>query len=399
MIEVRQVHEDELDAMLTCMTTAFGVPKESWADGFYNGPYNDLKWKRVVVVEGKVVSCLVFIPARVFLGGTTVSMGGIAGVATLPEERRHGYAGMLLTDSVRVLREQGFATSALYPFSFRYYRKFGWEFASQVLTFSAKPELLPRYGESSRVRPFDEGDLSALMRLYESYYSSRVGPFVRDEMHWKRHILPRAEKVLVYDCDGIQGYLLATQSEEDSETHYRVYEIVVASEEARRGLVGFLAGTAGEASRVTITSSEYDLRALGLLSPRAHWEEGYDPRAEIRIVPQFQFRIIDLEEALKALSRRITSFSGELTIKVRDEIGDWNEQPVTITAPGEVRHVSGPNWVAGDVRTISQIFVGFLSAPDAFSLGRIEISGAEALDLAQHVFPECEPFIPHLDEF
>jgi predicted acetyltransferase len=388
MIEVRQVRKRELDAMLECMTTAFGVAKEEWADGFYNGPYSDLEYKRVVVADGKVVSCLVIIPSTIYFGGTTIRMGGIGGVATLPDERRHGYAGMLMANSVHALRDLGFATSALYPFSFKYYRKFGWEFAGHCLIYSAKPSLLPSASEASLVRPFTEDDLPSVMRLYDEHYGSECGPFVRDEYHWRRHILPKAAEKWV--CDN--GYLLGRRYEEDGEKRFGVYEAVAATDEARRALVGFLARL--DVDKVTWLTCERDLESLGLITPRAHWEEGYDPRAEIKVTPSFMFRIVDLKASLEVLTDRMDD---ELSIIVEDEIGVWNE-PVTIKA-GAVSPGVSSNWLKADVRILSQIYIGYLPPADAFSQGLIEVSGPDALTLAERLFPASEPFIPQLDEF
>ena len=395
MIEVRQVQKRELDAMLECMTAAFGVAKEEWADGFYNGPYNELQYKRVVVADGKVVSCLVIIPSTIYLGGTTVRMGGIGGVATLPDERKHGYAGMLMANSVHALRDLGFATSALYPFSFKYYRKFGWEFAGHSLKYLAKPGLLPSASEASLVRPFTEDDLPLVMRLYDEHYGSECGPFVRDERHWSRHILPRAAEKLVYDRGGVQGYLLARRYEDNSEKRFGIYEAIASTGEARRGLVGFLAKM--DVDKVTWMACERDLESMALITPRAHWEEGYDPRAEIKVTPSFMFRIIDLKASMEALIGRTDNSDDELSIITSDEIGVWNE-PVTIEAGGVSAGI-GRNWLKADVRILSQIYIGYLPPADAFSQGLIEVSGPTALALAGNLFPPSEPFIPHLDEF
>lgn len=401
MIEIRQAREDELDAMLTCMTAAFGVSKEAWADGFYNGPYNDIRWKRVVVVDGKVVSCLVFIPREMYLGGSTVPMGGIAGVATLPEERKHGYAGMLMENSVHALRGLGFATSGLYPFSFRYYRKFGWEFASQWVKLQIKPELLPAYVEAERVRPYTESDLPGLMRLYDEHFAGMTGPFVRDERHWNQHIIRGAGEALVYDQGGVQGYLLGRQGEEDGERRYWAHELVAGTDDARRALVGYLAQRAGDVHQIVVPSCKHNLGSLGLITPRGQWNDGYDPRGVIQVTPGFMFRVIDLKDAMQALVKRISHLDGDLTIRVDDQIGTWNSVPVTVRGEGAPEVVGGnsANFLKADVRIFSQIYIGYLSPADAYSQGLIEVSGPEALRVAAQLFPESDPFVPFLDEY
>jgi predicted acetyltransferase len=401
MIEIRHAKPEELDEMLTVMTTAFGVPKELWEAGFYTYPHDDIRNKQIVIVDGRIVSCLEYIPAEIYLGGSTVRMAGIAGVATLPDERKHGYAGMLMEYSISTMRELGYATSALYPFSFRWYRKYGWEFANQYLIFTTKPDNLPPYHEAAQVRPYRDDDLPALMRLYDEHHSSRVGPFVRNEREWREHILPKYKKVHVYDSAGVQGYLIAGVGEDQDSARFHVKEILAGSEESRRGLIGFLGLLHPDYKTVELITSDFDLRQLRLFPPRADWEEGYESQADVRLRPGFMFRILDLKGALKSLVLRTPDFNGELAIHLSDELAPWNEEPVLIAGRGvpEVTPGDSPNWIKADVRVLSQLYVGFMSASQAYSLGKIETSSPEALALAERLFPESEPFIPAVNEF
>src|SRR5579883_1559713 len=126
-IEIGSARPEELDTVLQIMCQAFQLPFGPARDIFYADPYFDLENKRVLRVEGQVVSCLTIIDASCWIGGAPVRMGGIAGVATRMEERRKGYAGQLLLDTARLLETRGYALSGLFPFSYDYYRKFGWE--------------------------------------------------------------------------------------------------------------------------------------------------------------------------------------------------------------------------------------------------------------------------------
>lgn len=54
-------------------------------------------------------------------------MGGIAGVATWPENRRGGLVSKLLSKALARMNEEGQVLSCLHPFSVPFYRKFGWE--------------------------------------------------------------------------------------------------------------------------------------------------------------------------------------------------------------------------------------------------------------------------------
>src|SRR5947207_248211 len=76
--------------------------------------------------------------AQALIGDAALPMGGICHVATLAAERNKGYASALMRDALRAMRAQGLCTSVLFPFSFRYYRKFGYELAGNHCQFVAE---------------------------------------------------------------------------------------------------------------------------------------------------------------------------------------------------------------------------------------------------------------------
>jgi len=395
MIEVRHAQVHELDDMLGVLTTAFRVSKKSWKPGFYAYPHDDIRNKRVVVKDGKVVSCLEFVPVSIYIGGTTVTMGGIAGVATLPNERRQGYSGMLMTDSVHALRELGFATSMLFPASYRFYRKFGWEYSSHYLKYSIKPEYLPASQEAARVRPFEDRDLPTILDIYAQKYAQRYGPFVHNERLWREDMMPRFRELHVYDNGGIQGYLVARRQPRKV---FNIVEMLATTDESRQGLMGFLSTLSPKFALIKFLTCETDLHSLQLLNPRVFWQNEKLPVYKISIRPGLMFRITDLQEALKAILPRISGIDGELTIELQDEIGDWNNQPMTISSsgvkPGKTKHCLKAN-----IRAFSQVYIGYQTPTQALSQGRIEVSSPQALEIADKMFPGSEPFIVGTDDF
>jgi len=82
---------------------------------------------RIIKVNGKVISHVGIFPAQVAIGDVTIKVGGIGGVATHPDYRQRGYAGLLLKDCIRRMEEKGFDLSILWTGINDYYRRFGWE--------------------------------------------------------------------------------------------------------------------------------------------------------------------------------------------------------------------------------------------------------------------------------
>ena len=75
--------------------------------------------------------------------GHDVRMGGIGGVSTLPQWRRRGVIRRCFGAALNDMYEKGFVLSALYPFSTKYYRKFGYENNACVWEWTVPFDALP----------------------------------------------------------------------------------------------------------------------------------------------------------------------------------------------------------------------------------------------------------------
>jgi predicted acetyltransferase len=99
-------------------------------------------------VEGdaKVVSVLDLYYRQATAGGQKVILGGVGGVATLPEEQRKGYAGLALREAARFMcLDMGvdFGLLVCSEEKSLYYSKFGWQRVPGPLKFSQS------YGETT----------------------------------------------------------------------------------------------------------------------------------------------------------------------------------------------------------------------------------------------------------
>ena len=79
--------------------------------------------------DGKLLSAMMQIPYSVRFGGETVPLIGIGGVVTDPAARGQRAIRHLFEEGLPRLYREGYVFSALYPFSHRFYRKFGYESA------------------------------------------------------------------------------------------------------------------------------------------------------------------------------------------------------------------------------------------------------------------------------
>jgi aminoglycoside 2'-N-acetyltransferase I len=102
----------------------------------YAGDQSDLAWtdeqdRRVwLEIDNQIVSCLTIVIRQAEVGGVTVRLGGVGGVATLPSQQRKGYAGRVLTATEKLLRDTlrvDFGHLICGPELAPFYARFGWQ--------------------------------------------------------------------------------------------------------------------------------------------------------------------------------------------------------------------------------------------------------------------------------
>ena len=406
MIETRAVRTEELDAMLSLMCEAFGLPFVAARDLFYKDPYFDIEKKRVALVDGQLVSCLTIVEAPLWIGSAEVRVGGIAGVATLQAHRRKGYAARLIIDTLPVLRRIGCPLSALFPFSYGYYHKLGWDRVGTEYVSHVERASLPRFTEGRHVRhalPADRADMS---ELYDTVTRHQPGRWIRDSKRWE-YLFDHAKSHVVYKRHRMDGYaLFEARDEAEGRRQLRILEVFARSEEARRGLIGFFAQMS-EIHLVSYTSTLMDSAASGLIGQTEVSGEG-GPRVESQ--PGVMFRIVDFPAALAALAPNFQGWQGELTLVMSDSqtthdiprgarlAGDGGCITVTALNPSDPA-LSSRTRIEGDVHGWSQVLTGYYSVRDALSLGRLMSFSPKAAELAECLFPRREMFVPPADHF
>ncbi|SFB61502.1 Predicted acetyltransferase [Cohnella sp. OV330] len=262
--------------------------------------------------QGKLLSALILLPFRVWVNGISMEMGGIAGVATWPEARRHGCVSRLLHASLAKMREQGQTISMLHPFAFPFYRKFGWEMTCERKKYELEPRHFPTKrnspGSVERIAP----NTAAVADLYAKAASRYTGMLDRSEEWWtrKRWITPGLLALYRNESGEPEGYL-----------HYQVenrvmtvLEWVSFTEGARIGLWDFVGNHDSMIDRLLMTVPMDD--PLPFLVA--------DPRFKQETHPYFMSRIVDAE-AFVSQYRFASGPEETLLIRLQDAHAPWND--------------------------------------------------------------------------
>lgn len=133
---VRVMRPEDKDMMELIQSVAFESPWEppKPKDEPESEPDPMVWW---MCGEGKTAhSCLGVLPIRARFDGRIVELGGIGGVASLPQYRRKGGIRALMNAVLRDMYDRGFVFSGLYPFSRAYYKKFGYTDGGTAMTWT-----------------------------------------------------------------------------------------------------------------------------------------------------------------------------------------------------------------------------------------------------------------------
>jgi predicted acetyltransferase len=401
-MEIRAATRDDLPQVVAVRGQAFNMAAEEWPQPEAIRD-EELRYIRVVLAGDRIVSCLTIQPLQIYVSVSRVPMGGISQVATLAEEQNKGYASALMRTTLRELPRLGLCTSVLFPFSFSYYRKFGYELGGNHCHFWSRPTNIPAFRERDHCRPVElSSDLPLITQLYERHCQIRSCGLVRPPERWASLLNGNGKRAVLYDHGGTRGYLIYSDEVDSHGLRVRrVQELVSTGPESARGLVGHVAAFDGDTVEWSTTVS--DLAAVGLLATVAPLREGYKPRTIATVRPMFQFRVVDALEAVKARSPEWKWLEGEISFVIRDDINRSNNTPLAIGCKdGTVQIVRGhrtEHCLEADIRIFSQLFCGYLTPTEAASQGLLQASDPEVLPLADQMFPKFEPFIPEMDRF
>ncbi len=161
---------------LALWNSCFKEDAQGFSD-FYYSKRSSCKNVLALFESGKMVSMLHIIPYPLILNGKKRDCRMVAGVATLHEYRNKGYAGALLTESNKLMREAGVFAAVLQPFDTAYYAKFGYKPLSDM------KECICKAREAAKTDKLFVPDAGTLLSIYNGYRIRYNAMMARDEAY------------------------------------------------------------------------------------------------------------------------------------------------------------------------------------------------------------------------
>lgn len=332
--------------------------------------------------DGELAAKLHIIPLAAYIDGIPITMGGISSVATWPEYRRKGIVKELLRHALHDMKENKQLLTFLHPFTFPFYRQYGWEhvFTEQQYSIPVN-ELKKDWGARGYVKRI-RADIPLLHKLYTAYAKTYNGMLTRDESWWKQRVLKDKNHIAVaYNQQHeAEGYLIFTVKNKT----FTVKEMAYDSHNGRELLLQFIGNHDSMAQYAEMTVPEDDQLAL-LVD---------EPRFEQKRIPYFMARIVDVPAFLAQYPFQADA---TLTLQVKDEFFPENTGSYTLRIENgqanvtAVRGISGNRTVHCSIQILSAMMLGYRRPTDYYNIGKLQAAPKDIMKL--------EKIIPHRNTF
>lgn len=313
--------------------------------------------------------------------GHDVRMGGIGGVSTLPQWRRRGVIRRCFGAALNDMYEKGFVLSALYPFSTKYYRKFGYENNACVWEWTVPFDALPSgSAEGSVEQLFPGDDLSPLLEIYREFYKDynlAVRRSSYDPALEKENLLEQKRYIYLWrnGNHAPRGFLIAGKTDGDvfdCTTTFRMKNGFLALDaEAYLGLLSFVK---------TSFSAYYKKFRFGVpegIHPNSFF--GESTGITCQRFYNGMLRIVNVEEALRLCK---CQGSGRILLEVTDEMLPQNNGVWSVDfAPGRENQVDRTGEKADlclPVSALSALLCGPRSAREIPWMPEVQVKNQDA---------------------
>lgn len=337
--------------------------------------------------DGRLLSAMMQIPYHVRFCGRTVRLVGVGGVVTDPAARGAGHVRRLFEEGLPRLYGEGYVFSALYPFSHRFYRKFGYEWAefwrNAEIPRDAIRDDLPCADEVVRVLPGE--DDQGMRSVYEAYIADKNLAVIRDDQMWTelRRGTPWADlkHAYVLKANGqTVAYWIGQMSKQGYAATLRITDMAWICPLGRDAIFAMLRGM-NEVDTVAVRAqSGFDLRIIA--------KEPYDVGEKSSCTGMV--RVVNAARALALLPPPL--LPGRLSIGLTDGQIPQNNGCFVVSGDGYALTVGEndreePDIVCG-IEGLSALVAGRHSFRDAVDAGLVQVCTGKPLRFAELLFAE-----------
>ena len=325
--------------------------------------YEDYSSLRVSAVDesGNMLSHGAFKYMDSGYGGGWIRSMLAGGIGTPVHLRRGGNVRKMFEKMHADAVGEGAAVALLHPFSFAYYRKFGYEKVADHLIVRCPVRYIDFVPRVCNFVPYDEGKLPDLIKVYNTFAKGRNILFRRfNDKYYKD---PNKQIFICYKDGEPVSYVIISGKKDFYVNHsinrlLTVHELCYTSPDALREIFSFLRMFEGEYDDIEFANIAMCPEAELMLRNYTH--------TSYTIVPDIMARVLNTEKML--LANDYPTAEGEFTVRIEDSMesvcgtykvsfggGDCAVKRVdggadlTLTAPAFARFIYGYDGVNAEI--------------------------------------------------
>lgn len=397
-LTVKNPTDIELERAAEVAAIAFpNLSLEHWQESFHT--VDEMFGRQFILVvetDGKIVSSMLCTPGPIYVQNQLISHSAAGGVGTLPEYRKIGCASVMMTECARILRREGIIASSLWPFSYPYYRKFGWEVGAEMRAYSSTSKAFLELGDINNARGADSVDYIQITEIYDQI-AARYNCLTERSDEWWTRILkigdclkwtsePGRGTIVHVSDDEVDGYAVYDIVQNEEKLKIDVKEIFYNEPAHRRDMLALLSTIDPEAE-LTFYAPAEDTFLQELPDPR---------KVQASMVPSFQFRIFDPIAALTLLKTH-DCVSGRVSFSISDPVFEEGfEFGIEVDGGiiGECDFDSNQA-LSMDIQTFARLYSGYSDLLSASHMGKIEIpikARESSVRIAKEIFGNKQPY-------
>ncbi|MCL2360824.1 MAG: GNAT family N-acetyltransferase [Defluviitaleaceae bacterium] len=343
---------------------------------------------------GKMCSAVLVTPVTMQLNGQTVETGVVGGVVTRPESRGLGTVYQIMKKALpSMTSDDKQILSFLYPFSFSYYRKFGYETCYSHNVINIPIGQFRHFDYPNRLEPFEKGDdISPFIDIYNSFSQTRNFSVVRNKNAWKELLNRDPYKNLEFtflnydEAGNADAYILYEPEPDGNENHRLIIkELCWKNPSGLQSILGYFYKLGAEFTTVRWNApNDIDIHALFPEPGEITWHCEASGMA----------RLVDVCGSLSLLASQPHS-DGSLTIKVIDKFLQensgmyrlgWEKGQIACNALKlNDSDLSAPD-LETSIETLAQLVTGYITPTEA--MYRKDTIIKSGLDQLTALFPK-----------
>ena len=263
--------------------------------------------------NGTALSKGVFKLVNSSYGQGTVKTLLAGGIGTPVHYRRGGNVRKMFDVAHRMAIDEGASVALLHPFSFAYYRNFGYEKVSDHLIVRFPTRLIDFVPRRCNFVPYDETKLADVISIYEKFAHGRN--LLLQRFDDRRYVREGEMSYICYDGGEPVAYIVYSTYKRMIVNHMgdsllTVHELAYTSPDALREIFSFLRMFEGEYDEIEFANCAMCPEVDILLRHYTH--------TAYTLVPDIMARVLDTEKMLSA--NAYPSKEGAFTVKIGDDM-------------------------------------------------------------------------------